>query len=91
MAPTYSVFFNMHIAADLKVIAFLSALLIPALGALTTEQITVGLQDLTDDINDVNDYAESLTVLDADLDTDVCHAQSTPPAPAVSQFLICAW
>ena len=67
----------MHVSAKLEAIAFLSALFfIPALGALTTEQITVNLQDLTSDINDVNTYAESLNALDADLDTDVSHAQS---------------
>lgn len=81
----------MHVSAKFKAIAFLSApFFIPALGALTTEQITVGLQGLTSDINNVNNYAESLNLLDADLDTDVSHAQSESPAPAVSQSLICA-
>ena len=79
----------MHISAKLKATIFLPAPVIPAFSALTADQIITQLQDLTVSLNDTNNYANSISASDADLDASVSHAHRGLPASAVSLFLTC--
>lgn len=72
----------MHISAELKAIAFLSAILVPALGAVTAGQITTELQDVNNALHNIITDASNLFA-------SVSHANSRFRAPAVSQSLIC--
>ena len=62
----------MHISAELKAIAVLSTMLVPALGAVTAGQITTELQDMNKAVQNIINEASSLPAA-------VSHAHSRLP------------
>lgn len=58
----------MHLPINFSTLAVLCGSVHLAFGALTIEEITTELGELTNDVNDANDYAQNIDVVNGALD-----------------------
>ena len=72
----------MHFINHLSALAILAGPIIHVLAAQTNEQITIAIQDLMISINRANGYANSVNVLNGEVDYKASPSINTVPASA---------